>query len=295
MNQKKQLRTDLKGLLFILPSLSGFLLFVVVPVVFSLVISFCQWDYTQGLPGISFNGGINYINIWSDDWFVKSFTNTILFSLGFVPTTIVTALFISILLDRYVYNKRICQLFFFMPYISNVVAVSIVWVVMLSSSGPISSMLRALGVSEPPKWLGNTSTALPSVILMSVWLNIGYVIMIYTAALQNVSQDLYEAADLDGANGWQQLLHVTLPTLRPTTFFLVITTIINSFKVFGQINIMTQGGPGNATSVLVHYIYKSAFTFYDMGYASAMSWILFIVLFAITIIQMRGQRERESL
>ena len=294
MNHKKQIRTDLKGLLFVLPSLSGFLLFVVVPVVFSLVISFCQWDYTQGLSGITFNWGTNYLEIWSDDWFRTSFKNTILFSLGFVPATVISALLIAVLLDRYVYNKRLCQLFYYMPYISNVVAVSIVWVIMLSSSGPISSLLRAIGISDPPKWLGNTETALPSIIFMSVWLNVGYLIMIYTAALQNVPQDLYEAAALDGANGWKQLLHVTLPTLRPTTFFLVITTIINSFKVFGQINIMTQGGPGNATSVLVHYIYKSAFTFYDMGYASAMSWILFIVLFVITIIQMRGQKRMES-
>lgn len=294
MNQKKQIKTDLKGFLFVLPSLSGFLLFVVVPVVFSLVISFCQWDYTQGLSGIEFNWGINYLEIWTDDWFRTSFKNTILFSLGFVPATVISALLIAVLLDRYVYNKRLCQLFYFMPYISNVVAVSIVWVIMLSSSGPISSLLRALGVSDPPKWLGNPDTALPSIVFMSVWLNVGYLIMVYTAALQNVPQDLYEAAALDGANGWKQLLHVTLPTLRPTTFFLVITTIINSFKVFGQINIMTQGGPGNATSVLVHYIYKSAFTFYDMGYASAMSWILFIVLFVITIIQMRGQKKMES-
>lgn len=294
MSKNKQLKTDLKGLLFVLPSLSGFLVFVVIPVVFSLIISFCQWDYTQGLSGITFNWGVNYLEIWTDDWFRTSLKNTILFSLGFVPTTVIAALLIAVLLDRYVYNQRLCQLFFFMPYISNVVAVSIVWVIMLSSSGPISSLLRAIGISNPPKWLGNPNTALPSIIFMSVWLNVGYLIMIYTAALQNVSQDLYEAAALDGANGWKQLLHVTLPTLRPTTFFLVITTIINSFKVFGQINIMTQGGPGNSTSVLVHYIYKSAFTFYDMGYASAMSWILFIILFVITIIQMRGQKKMES-
>lgn len=111
----------------------------------SLVISFCKWDYTQGFRGITFNGGVNYLNMWKDDWFLASFRNTLLFSVGFVPITLVLALLISVLMDRYVYNKRSCQLFFFMPYISNVVAVSIVWVIMLSSSGPITMFIRSLG------------------------------------------------------------------------------------------------------------------------------------------------------
>ncbi|MGI6622086.1 MAG: carbohydrate ABC transporter permease [Acetivibrionales bacterium] len=291
MNKKEQLKTDIKGLLFILPSLSGFLFFVVVPVLFSLGISFCEWDYTKGLSGIHFNFGVNYLEMWKDDWFLVSLKNTILFSLGFVPTVLVLALFISIIIDRYLINKRICQLFFFMPYISNIVAVSIVWVVMLSSSGPITMLISSLGIENPPKWLGNTATALPSIIVMSVWLNLGYLIMIYTAALQLIPKDMYEAAEIDGANGLQQLFRITIPMLKPTTFFLLITTIINSFKVFGQVKIMTAGGPGNATSVLVYHIYTSAFTFYNMGYASAMSWVLFIILFTMTLIQMRGQKK----
>ena len=245
----------------------------------------------MGLYPGAFGDHVNYLNMWKDDWFLASFRNTLLFSVGFVPITLVLALLISVLMDRYVYNKRSCQLFFFMPYISNVVAVSIVWVIMLSSSGPITMFIRSLGVENPPKWLGNTSTALPSIVLMSVWLNVGYLIMIYTSALQTVPKDLYEAASIDGANGFKQLWHITIPMLRPTTFFLLITTIINSFKVFGQVNIMTKGGPGNATSVLVYYIYTSAFSFYDMGYAASMSWVLFILLFAVTLIQMRGQRK----
>ena len=291
MNKKEQLKTDIKGLLFILPSLSGFLFFVVVPVLVSLGISFCEWDYTKGLSGIHFNFGVNYLEMWKDDWFLVSLKNTILFSLGFVPTVLVLALFISIIIDRYLINKRICQLFFFMPYISNIVAVSIVWVVMLSSSGPITMLISSLGIENPPKWLGNTATALPSIIVMSVWLNLGYLIMIYTAALQLIPKDMYEAAEIDGANGLQQLFRITIPMLKPTTFFLLITTIINSFKVFGQVKIMTAGGPGNATSVLVYHIYTSAFTFYNMGYASAMSWVLFIILFTMTLIQMRGQKK----
>lgn len=291
MNRKEQLKTDIKGFLFILPSLSGFLFFVVVPVLFSLGISFCEWDYTKGLSGINFNFGINYLEIWKDDWFLVSLKNTILFSLGFVPTVLVLALFISIVIDRYLINKRICQLFFFMPYISNIVAVSIVWIVMLSSSGPITMLIRSLGIDNPPKWLGNTATALPSIIVMSVWLNLGYLITIYTAALQTIPKDMYEAAEIDGANGLQQLFRITIPMLKPTTFFLLITTIINSFKVFGQVKIMTAGGPGTATSVLVYHIYTSAFTFYNMGYASAMSWVLFIILFTMTLIQMRGQKK----
>lgn len=291
MKISRQLKTNLYGYLFIAPNLLGFLGLLAIPVLFSLVISFCKWDFTTGLSGIRFNFGKNFIDIWSDSWFVHSLMNNIYFTLGSVPLALFAALILSAIIDKYVINRTIVKLMFFMPYLSNIVAVSIVWVMMLSDAGPVTVLARALGIDNPPKWLGDTNWAMPSIIIMSIWLNIGYLVIIYTAALQSIPEDLYEAAEIDGANEFQKFFKITIPALSPTTFFLLITSVINSFKVFGQVNVMTRGGPGDATSVLVFYIYTSAFRFFSMGYAAAMSWVMFLILFVITIIQWQGQKK----
>jgi multiple sugar transport system permease protein len=147
------------------------------------------------------------------------------------------------------------------------------------------------GVKNPPQWLGDSNWALLAIILMTIWSNVGYSVMIYTSAIQSLPKDVYEAADVDGASEIRKFFKITVPFLTPTTFFLVITTFITSFQVFAPIQIMTRGGPGTSTHVLVYYIYTSAFTFYRMGYASAMSWILFLILFAITMVEWRGQKK----
>lgn len=179
----------------------------------------------------------------------------------------------------------------FLPYISNIVAVSIVWVMMYSPWGPFTQLIKALGIKNPPQWLGDPNWALPAIMIMTIWANIGYSIMIYTSAIQGLPKEAYEAASIDGANGFQQFWYLTINFLSPTTFFLVITTVISSFQVFAPIQIMSRGGPGSSSNVLVYYIYTSAFSFYKMGYASAMSWILFIVLFLITLVQWHGQKK----
>lgn len=291
MKISRQLKTNFYGYLFIAPNLLGFIGLLAIPVLFSLVISFCNWDFTTGLGGIQFNAGRNFIDMWSDNWFVHSLVNNIYFTLGSVPVALFAALIISVIIDKYLINKTVVKLMFFMPYLSNIVAVSIVWVMMFSDAGPITLLVKAFGIDSPPKWLGDTSWAMPSIIFMSIWLNIGYLILIYTASLQSVPADLYEAAEIDGANEIQKLFRITIPVLSPTTFFLLITSIINSFKVFGQVNIMTRGGPGDATSVLVFYIYTSAFRFFSMGYAASMSWVMFLILFIITVIQWQGQKK----
>lgn len=291
MKLSRQTKTNLTGYAFIAPNLIGFLLFMGFPVVFSLIISFCNWDFSQGLGAIHFNGGKNFIEIWSDEWFTSSLKNNIIYTLGTVPITLVLALVFSVIIDKFVIGKTAVKLMTFMPYISNVVAISIVWVMMLAPQGPITLFIKALGIKNPPNWLADTHWALYAVIIMSIWAGIGYCILIYTAALKGIADDMYEAADIDGANELQKLIKITIPMLSPTTFFLLITSVINSFKVFGQINVMTQGGPGDATTVLVFYIYKAAFTFYRMGYAAAISWVLFILLFIVTIFQWWGQRK----
>lgn len=291
MKLSKQMKTDLTGYTFILPNIIGVLLFTLFPMVFSLVISFTDWDYTKGFGNWNFIGIRNFIEMWKDKWFTDSLINTVVFAVVVVPITVFLAIVLAVVIDRFCFGKLPMRLAMFMPYISNVVAVAIVWVMMYSPWGPFTQLVKLFGVENPPQWLGDSNWALPAIMLMTIWSNVGYAVMIYTSALQSLPQDVYEAADVDGAGEIRKFFRLTIPFLSPTTFFLVITTFISSFQVFAPIQIMTRGGPGTSTHVLVYYIYTSAFTFYRMGYASAMSWILFLILFAITIVQWRGQKK----
>ena len=250
MKISKQLRTDITGYLFIGPNIIVFLLFTIIPIIFSLIISFSNWDYTQGFSNINFNKGMNYINMWKDEWFTKSLINTIVYSVSLVPITVFIALIMSVLVDKYVIGKAPVKLALFMPYISNIVAISIVWVVMYSPYGPITQFLKSIGIKNPPQWLGDPHWSLPAIIIMSIWAGIGYAVLIYTSAIQSLPEELYEAAQIDGATGLQQFIKITIPMLSPTTFFLVTTTLIGSFQVFGQIYIMTKGGPGTSTQCI---------------------------------------------
>ena len=285
-----QARTDLTGYSFLLPNLIGCALFTFIPVLFSLFISFTDWDYTKGFGSWNFVGFQNFIDMWSDEWFVDALTNTLVYTIAVVPITIFLALILSVLIDKYCFAKLPIRLAMLMPYISNVVAVAIVWVMMYSSFGPVTQLVKALGVENPPQWLADYKWAMPAIILMTIWSNVGYSALIYTSSIQALPQDVYEAADMDGANEIVKFFKLTIPFLSPTTFFLVITNIITSFQVFAPIQIMTRGGPGTSTYVLVYYIYRSAFGYYKMGYASAMAWILFILIFIVTMIQWRGQK-----
>lgn len=291
MKTSRQLKTDITGYTFILPNILGFLIFTLIPIVFSLIISFTDWDYTQGLGNWNFNWGANFIDMWKDKWFTASLVNTIIFALSVVPITVFLAMVTAVVIDKFCFAKTPLRLAMFMPYISNIVAVAIVWVMMYSPWGPFTQFVQFLGVENPPQWLGEYDWALIAIIIMSIWGGVGYSVMIYTSAIQALPQDVYEAADVDGASQITKFFKLTVPFLSPTTFFLVITSLITSFQVFAQIQIMTRGGPGTSTHVLVYYIYTSAFSFYRMGYAASMSWILFLILFVITIIQWRGQKK----
>ena len=287
----KQLRTDLVGYSFIAINLIGMLCFTLIPMVFSLIISFTNWDFTKGIGNWTFIGIDNYIKMWSDPWFTSALQNTLIFAFVSVPRTIMVALVLAVVIDKYCYGKLPLRLAMFMPYISNIIAVAIVWVMMYSPWGPFTQMIKFFGVKNPPQWLGDYDWALPAIIIMVIWGGIGYCIMIYTAAIQGLPADVYEAAAIDGAGEVTKFFTLTIPFLSPTTFFLIITQFIGAFQVFAQIQVMTQGGPGTSTNVLVYYIYKSAFQYYKMGYSAAMSWILFMILFIITIVQWRGQKK----
>lgn len=289
MKLSKELRRDLTGYAFILPNMIGVLIFTFIPVIFSLVISFTDWKFTKGVGNWNWVGFENYIKMWSDQWFTDSLIHTILYAVVTVVFTLALAIVLAVLIDKFCFGKLGIRLSMFMPYISNTVAVSIVWVMMYSPWGPFTQMVKFFGVENPPQWLGDYNWALIAVMIMGVWGGIGYAVMIYTSAIQGLPKEIYEAADIDGAGEITKFFKLTIPFLSPTTFFLFVTTLINSFQVFAPIQLMTHGGPGSSSSVLVYYIYTSAFQFQKMGYASAMSWILFILLFIVTIIQWKGQ------
>lgn len=292
--RRSRLRDDsLAGYLFIAPNLLLFLAFTLLPFAFAIVTSFTNWDYTQGFGALRWNGGKNYAEIWTDRWFLDSLKNTVFYVAGTVPLTIGISMVLAAIIERAVAGKEVAKLLLFIPYISNIVAVSIVWTVLLSPSGPLAKAAQALGF-KMPVWLADTKWVMVAIIAMSIWLAVGYAVMIYSAALRGIPDELYESADIDGARPLQKFFHITIPMLSHTTFFLTVTFIVAGFKVFGQIFTMTQGGPGSASHVLVYYIYTAAFRFFRMGYASTISVVLFAFLLVITIVQWRGQRKRED-
>lgn len=214
-----QARTDLTGYSFLLPNLIGCALFTFIPVLFSLFISFTDWDYTKGFGSWNFVGFQNFIDMWSDEWFVDALKNTLVYTIAVVPITIFLALILSVLIDKYCFAKLPIRLAMLMPYISNVVAVAIVWVMMYSSFGPVTQLVKALGVENPPKWLADYKWAMPAIILMTIWSNVGYSALIYTSSIQGLPQDVYEAADMDGANEIVKFFKLTIPFLTPHDIF----------------------------------------------------------------------------
>ena len=288
----KSFQETIIGYIFILPGFLGFILFVLFPVVFSLILSFTEWNFIGGFDSIQFVGLKNYLKLSKDEWFTSSFVNTIIFTLGTIPVTTFLGLIVASLLNDLAYFKNFLRITLFIPYISSVIAVSVVWMVILHPSyGPVNEFLRMIGVSDPPKWLADLDWALPSIMLIYIWKQIGYYVVVYMAGLKGISESLYEAAKIDGAGYWQRFRYITIPMASPTTFFLATMGIINSFKVFDYISVLTEGGPGTSTTVLAYYIYKSAFGYYKMGYASSISWVLFILIFAVTMYQWRAQNK----
>ena len=268
---------------FLLPSLLGLLVFKVGAMLYSLYISFTEWNLF-GDP--EFVGLQNYIEIFHDDRFYEALKNTILFIVGYLPIVVVLSLGIAILLNSKVKGVNVFRGLFFLPVITSWVAVSMIWKGLLNPEfGVINSIIEALG-GTGPAWLQNPSFVIPAVIMVSVWKDVGFLSIIFLGGLQGISQEYYEASRIDGANKWHQFKSITLPLLSPTTFYALIITIINSFQVFDQIWIMTSGEPtADLVPVMVTEIYKNSFQYQKMGYATALSWILFLIIIAVTIFQ----------
>lgn len=288
--KKQTLLNTATGLAFIMPSLIGFLVFTFVPVLISLFLSFCDWNFMQGFDGIKFTGLENYMKLFKDDWFLASYRNNVMFTVVTVPVLIALGLVIATIMNKYIFGGGAVRTMFFIPYICSVVAVCSVWMVLFQPSyGPINQLLFKLGMENPPKWLADYDWSLISIMVVYIWQQVGYYAIVFLAAIKGVPGELYEAASLDGAGAIRSFFNVTVPMVAPTTFFLTIMGIIGSFKVFDQISVLTQGGPGNSSSVMAFYVYRTAFEYYDMGYANTLAWALFVLIFIVTMVQWKLQ------
>ncbi len=274
------------ALFFLAPSLLGFLLFTAGPTLASLMLSFASWDLI-GSP--RFVGLQNYREILRDAIFARVALNTITYSGGVVPLLVVVSLALALALNAPFKGRTFFRTAFFLPVVSSTVAVAMVWRWIYAPFGAINTVLVALGLPAVG-WLTTTEWAMPSVILMSVWQSMGYSMVVFLAGLQSIPQHLYDAAAVDGATGWRRFRYITLPLLSPTTFFVVVMAVISTFQVFGQVYMLTGGGPAFATSTIVYHIYERAFLALHMGYASALAWVLFAAIFGLTLIQLRLQR-----
>lgn len=282
-------RNTLTAYSFILPNFIGFFIFTLIPVVISLVLSFMEWDTASP---IKFVGLKNFARLLHDDTFKISIFNTIYYTVATVPLTLVCALILALLLNKGLKGLKVFRAMFFFPYITSLVAVAVVWNMLFHPTmGPINEFLKSLGIHNPPGWTASTTWALPAVIITSVWRSMGYYMILFLAGIQGIPGELYEAATMDGANPIQRFKNITLPMLTPTTFFVTIMLTINSFKVFDLILVMTNGGPGRSTNVLVYQIYNEAFLNLKFGYSSAIAMVLFALVLIITLIQFKFEEK----
>lgn len=288
--QKKQLKNNAVAYSFILPNFLGFAGFTLLPMLAAIGLVFSAWD---GAGPIRWVGLANFKEMFTSDfYFWKSLSNTVWYSLATVPATIVCSLLLAIVLNHRIVGRTVFRTIYFFPYVASLVAVAAVWnLIFHPSMGPVNEMLMKLGVENPPRWTASVEWALPTVIMASVWRFMGYYMIIYLAALQGIPMYLYEAAAIDGASRWQQFRKITVPMLTPTTFFVSIMLTINCFKVFDLILLMTNGGPGYATNVLVFNIYTYAFKHFRFGYSSAYAMVLFLIVLAVTLVQFRAEKK----
>ncbi len=272
-------------LIFLVPSLVGFAIFNLIPIVSSFALSFTKWDL---LSPIKFVGLENFINIFTKDpIFWPSLGKTVLYAVLSIPLGIVTSLVLALAMNRPLKGIAIFRMIYFIPYVSSMIAVSMVWKWLYNDQfGLINAFLMFLGM-EPQSWLTNVRLVIPSLVLMDVWKNAGFGMLIYLAALQGVPDQLYEAATVDGANSVQSFFKITLPLLGPAHFYMLVTGLIGGFQVFDSVYLMTRGGPGFASRVYAYNLYQTAFRQFQMGDASAMAWFLFFIIFAVTLIQFK--------
>ena len=266
------------GWVFILPALVGTLIFIIIPVICSFGLSFAKWDL---LNPIQFVGLTNYREIFSEALFYKILLNTIVFALATSVLGVIIPLVLACILNSKVRGSEFYKTAYFLPFITPMIVIGVVWEWIFDPNIGLLNHVLHLHIN----WLYDTHFAMPALIIVSVWKLIGYNMVIFLSSLAGISQSMFEAAKIDGANELQTFKNVTVPLLSPTIFFVVIITAISSFQVFDLIYLMTQGGPLNSTNVLVYAIYQNAFEYFNVGKASAIAYVLFVIILILTLVQ----------
>jgi multiple sugar transport system permease protein len=284
-------RSDLlSALAFLSPTLMVLSAFVFFPIVFSFYLSFHSWNMFS--PTRPFVGLGNYSAIVQNPEFWSVLKNTAVYTLGTVPLNMLLSLVIAFFLNKKLAGKKLLRTMFFAPVVMSSVAAAVIWRwVYEPSFGLLNYCLAVFGIPGV-NWLNNPTSAMFALILMGVWKSFGFNMVLFSAGLQGIPAHYYEAAQIDGAGRWHQFWNITIPLLSPTTFFVLVMSMIGSFQVFDTVYVLTSGGPLGSTKVLVFYLYEQAFKFFDMGYASAVAYLLFAVVFILTMLQMRYLRGR---
>lgn len=269
------------GIIFIILPMVLFVTFSVYPMLYASYISLTNYSFNQSTKYV---GAANFSRLLQDNVFQKAIANTGLYTLGVVPSGMALSIFLAIILNQKIRGITLFRIAFYLPVVTSTVAAGMIWLRLYApSAGLINQVLASTGL-PPQRWLFDPKLALASVMVMSVWKTLGYTTVIYLAALQGVPVHLYEAAEIDGATFWDKLINISLPLLKPATLYVLITSVISSFQVFGSVYVMTKGGPGHATTTIVHQIYLNGFRYLRMGYASAEALVLFVIIFSLSMI-----------
>lgn len=283
---------NIAGWAFVAPTMICFFALTAIPFVITVLLSFVDWNFFGGFEKLKWVGIENFIDIWDDKDFVQGLKNVFTYVITIVPLSIVLSLVFAYCMNGRIFGKTALRMMFFIPYISSVVAVGTVFKFLFREDGIVNNLLMNLHlISEPVKWTINKSVSKVPIILLSVWCSIGYQLILFTAAMQNVPTSLYEAAKIDGASSLKQFTKITLPMISPTIFYLVITRMMAVFKIFGSVNIFTTGSSIRSNTSVVVEIYEKAFKSYDFGTASAMSMVLFVIILAVTGLNFWGQKK----
>jgi multiple sugar transport system permease protein len=280
-------REALTAYLFIAPLVLGFVLWNIGPLIASFGLSLTEFNLLEPPKFVLFQ---NYGALFTDNIFPIAFRNTLIYALVTVPMGLIISLALALAMNQGIKGTVLFRTIFFMPSVCAIAAIALVWQWIYDSDlGILNHFLMQFGLPKF-RWLQDRSLALSAIMAMSIWQGAGYTMVIYLAGLQGIPTQLYEAAEIDGAGAWSRLRHVTLPMLTPTTFFLLVVGFIGAFQFFAESYMMTRGGPSYATMSLVYMIYLNGFSYFKMGFASAIAWVLFAVVFLLTLLQLRYAR-----
>lgn len=290
---KNKTKLTLTGYAFLAPALIIFVCMVLIPVIISIGLAFTKWNFFSGIDGLKFVGLRNFDKLFtSDRSFKTALINTVVYAVTTVPTTVILALVLAYMVNGKVHMQRFFRLAFFVPYISNMVALGAIFKFLFRTDGPINQVLsNFFGVQTVPDWLVSSDLCRIPIICVMIYSGIGFCLIVYIAALKNVPTELYEAARVDGASTLRQFFAITVPMISPTTFYLLVVRMISAFQIFAAINIISDGGKSSGSVSLVSLIYEEAFKSYNFGYASAQAWVLVLFILAITLLNFKLQKK----